>query len=189
MFNKKIGFVAAVILVVTISLGLNNYSAIAEEHEFIIGEGTQFIGDIGRMSPEDAVERGIHGYLSLSCDDVSKNIVIQKGSETVIPIILEYISFDDEISSIVVNIDPMNEYGLFIEQMLGKDKPSVLLNDLVTFDVTGEITLKAGQKYIVRATVKIPHDSLDYTIPFGGIGISTNDVGMRDSIKVKLDVQ
>jgi hypothetical protein len=189
MFNKKKGIVLA-LGVIAIYLCISSYSVTAIEHKFVIHEGPQFIGDITRISPEIAIKRGIHGYLKLSCDEkVSKEFLLEANSSITIPIKLEYIAFDDAKSSIIVKIDPHNEDGLFIEQLLGKDKPSVLLNDLVDFDVKGEITLRAGQTRIINATVKIPKDPQSYTIPFGGIGISTKGVGIVDTIEVMLHVQ
>lgn len=155
---------------------------------FEIKEGHHFLVGLDKIDPQKALALGYKGYIKISCDGFPEEITVEKGSYVDIPITIEFVNFDSSVTAAEIRIDPKNGDGLFIEQSLGKDMPRIVLNDLVDFDTNGALILGAGQKLVVNARVSIPKDSPSFSIPFGGIGISS-DMSTVDTIMVRINVQ
>lgn len=188
--RNELAFIA--FLMVVLSSGILMIYANEQPEPIItdiqIMDGNQFISRLDKMDLEKASSLGFKGYIKLSCENYPEEVFVEKGSYVDIPITVELVTFDSKLSTTNMFVDPKNEEGWRIEQSLGKDMPRIVLNDLVDFNIKGDVELVKGQKFVLVARVTIPEDSPSYSIPFGAIGISS-EMSTVDTIKVMIHVQ
>jgi hypothetical protein len=122
-------------------------------------------------NPEIALKYGVTGYFEITYpSDSPSTLFIDKGGEINIDILLRFVSHTSEVTETQVNIDPNNPLGLRIEQ------GDVIFNELVSYNPSGNITIKAGETVPVIMTIRIPEDLPWYIdkIPLGGMGIEAS---------------
>ena len=120
-----------------------------------------------------ALQKGISGYISIKFDKESyKEITLNKGTSRVIDINLLYTSYDENKESTIIEIDPSSGLGLSIEKQLGKSGETISLNNLITYEPSGKVTLISGEIKTIRMTVLIPQNISDFKIPLGPVGIT-----------------
>ena len=122
-------------------------------------------------NPEIALKYGVTGYFEITYpSDSPSTLFIDKGGEINIDILLRFVSHTSEVTEVQVNIDPNNPLGLRIEQ------GDVIFNELVSYNPSGNITIKAGETVPVIMTIRIPEDLPWYIdkIPLGGMGIEAS---------------
>ena len=122
-------------------------------------------------NPEIALKYGVTGYFEITYpSDSPSHLFVDKGGEINIDILLRFVSHTSEVTATQVNIDPNNPLGLRIEQ------GDVIFNELVSYNPSGNITIKAGETVPVIMTIRIPEDLPWYIdkIPLGGMGIEAS---------------
>jgi hypothetical protein len=120
-------------------------------------------------SPEIALQYGVRGYLEITYpSDSPSPLSVDRGGQINITILLHFVSYTPEVTEAQVNIDPKNRWGLWIEQ------GDVIFNELVTYNVSGNISIKAGETIPVMMSIRIPENfpSSIEAIPLGAMGIS-----------------
>jgi hypothetical protein len=120
---------------------------------------------------EIALKYGVTGYLEITYpSDSPSTLFIDKGGEINIDILLHFVSHTPEVTVTHVNIDPSNPLGYRIEQ------GDVVFNELVSYNPSGNITIKAGETVPVIMTVRIPEALPWYIdkIPLGAMGIEAS---------------
>lgn len=127
--------------------------------------------------PEEAMERGIDGYIRAKYIGESE-ILIEKNGSIQLSYELEYISFNQEKKSCTVIIDPHNKFGTTIHQTLGDGKGMICLNDYIEFNLKGECTLKEGTVVSLVMKLNLPSTLPKTEIPFDLVGVSA-DVPIR----------
>jgi len=121
--------------------------------------------------PKIALKYGVTGYLEITYPPDSPSLLsIDRGGEININILLHFVSYSPEVTEAQVNIDPKGPWGLKIEYR------DVIFNEFVSYNLSGNITIKAGETIPVIMTIRIPEDFPSYTnsIPLGGMGIQFN---------------
>lgn len=138
--------------------------------------------------PEIAMDMGVKGYLNIRLAENEKTIhLIEREKEYHLNIIIELVSYSDDLKEANVILDPKSRSGLTIEKSLGDGKGIIKLNDYVTYEPSGILTLKPGDQIPVKVCIKFPKELPAVEIPFGAIGI-TSDVIIIDDVEGKLCV-
>jgi len=121
--------------------------------------------------PEIALKYGVTGYLEITYPSDSPSLLfIDRGGEININILLHFVSHTPEVTEAQVNIDPKSPWGLRIEQ------GDVIFNELVSYNLSGNISIKAGETITVMMSIRIPENFPSYieAIPLGAMGITAN---------------
>lgn len=156
---------------------------------------------IPALMPEDvrdseiALKYGIKGYLEITLaqdspsitvtEDGEATLTVKSGGEANITILLHFVSHTPELREAEVKIDPSGEEGHKIEQYYTGGLINV--NDLVSYDPSGVITLRDGQTMPVTMSVRIPKGFPVSSFPLGAVGISTN-IPVLDDVHVEVTV-
>lgn len=122
-------------------------------------------------NPEIALKYGVTGYLEITYPPDSPGLLsVDRGGEININILLHFVSHTPEVTEAQVNIDPKGPWGLKIEYR------DVIFNEFVSYNPSGNITIKAGETIPVIMTIRIPEDFPSYikSIPLGAMGIQFN---------------
>ena len=131
--------------------------------------------------PETALKYGITGYLEITYHpDFPSHLVVDRGGAINITVLLHFVSHTPEVTETQVNIDPQSPWGLKIVQ------GDVVFNELVSYNPSGNMTIKAGETIPVIMTISVPEDLPRYIdkIPLGSMGIDAN-VGIICELGVK----
>jgi hypothetical protein len=127
--------------------------------------------DMEIRNPEIALQYGVTGYLEITYPSDSPSLLyVDRDGEININILLHFVSHTPEVTETQVNIDPMSPWGLKIEYR------DVIFNEFVSYNPSGNITIKAGETIPVIMTIRIPEDFPSYinSVPLGGMGIQFN---------------
>jgi hypothetical protein len=139
------------------------------------------------IDPEIAPQYGIKGYLEFIYPPDSPGVLsVDRGGEIDINILFHLVSYSPDFTEAGVTIDPDGRFGFGSGRYL-KDGSFVLFNDFVSYNVSGNITIKAGETIPLMMTMRIPEDlpkSIS-TIQLGGMGIYSLDVGIVDYLGAK----
>ena len=122
-------------------------------------------------NPEIALEYGVTGYLEITYPSDSPGFLsIDRGGEIDINILLHFVSHTPEVTEAQVNIDPKSPWGYKIEYR------DVNFREFISYNPSGNITIKAGETIPVMMTIRIPEDFPSYinSIPLGAMGIQFN---------------
>ena len=139
-----------------------------EEMEIV---GVPFLTHLEIRNPEIALKYGVTGYLEITYPSDSPSLLsIDRGGEINIKILLHFVSHTPEVTELQVNIDPMHPWGPRIEYR------DVIFNEFVSYNLSGNITIKAGETIPVMMTIRIPENLPSYieAIPLCGMGIRAN---------------
>jgi len=166
-FNPRIMIPVLVVLALSVCTQLF-VSSSSEPNE------TKYICSLTGMeirNPEIALQYGVTGYLEITYPSNSPSVLsIDRGEEININILLHFVSYSPEVTEAEVDIDPTSRWGLWIEQ------GDVILNELVSYNLSGNISIRAGETIPVVMSIRIPEDfpSSIEAIPLGAMGITTN---------------
>jgi hypothetical protein len=122
-------------------------------------------------NPEIALKYGVTGYLEITYPSDSPSLLaVHRGGEINIDILLHFVSYTPDVTEAQVTIDPNSPWGPTIGQ------GDVIFNELVSYNPSGNIAIKAGETIPVIMTIRIPEDFPSYinSIPLGGMGIQFN---------------
>lgn len=138
---------------------------------FIESIGIPTLTGMEIREPEIALKYGVTGYLEITYpSDSPSPLFINRGGEINMNILLHFVSYTPEVTEAQVNIDPKSPWGLRIEQ------GDVIFNELVSYNLSGNISIKAGETIPVTMSIRIPENfpSSIEAIPLGAMGISAN---------------
>ena len=167
-FNSRILILVLVALALLACAGLFVSSSPEPKLE---GTGIPFLTSMEIRNPEIALQYGVTGYLEITYPSDSPSLLaVHRGGEINIDILLHFVSYTPEVTEAQVTIDPKSPWGPTIEQ------GDVIFNELVSYNPSGNITIKAGETIPVIMTIRIPEDLPSYinSIPLGGMGIQSN---------------
>lgn len=138
-------------------------------------------------NPEIAKQYGIVGYVEFNTtENTPKTLVIRRGEEANITILIHFVSYDPEVKEARLTINPANGRGLTIEKcyVIMDEKGNVTgrgtinINKLISYNVTGSVRIPAGETLKVTLTIRIPKEFPSGVDPFplGAVGIELQDV-------------
>lgn len=144
-----------------------------------------FLTDLEIRNPEIATRYGIDGYVEVVlADDTPTTMIIENGGQRSIPLQLTFVSYNSSITETKITIDPHNDDGLLIEAcyVLCTDEGDVYsrgtinVNELISYDPTGQLLVPSGQTVSITLTITIPRNfpgGVEF-LPIGPIGIATS---------------
>jgi hypothetical protein len=130
---------------------------------------TVFLNDTEIRDPEIALQYGITGYLEIiHPSDSPSPLSVDRGGEINITILLHFVSYTPEVTEAQLNIDPNPKAG-----GTGIWEGGVFFNDLVSYNPSGNISIKDGETIPVTMSFRIPENFLSSTeaLPLSGMGI------------------
>jgi len=150
-----------------------------EEMEIV---GVPFLTGMEIRDPEIALKYGVNGYLEITFPSDSPSLLsIDRGGEININILLHFVSYSPEVTEVQVNIDPKGPWGYKIEYL------DVNFREFVSYNPSGNITIKAGETIPVIMNIRIPENLTSdiEAIPLGAMGIIANvpiidELGMKE---------
>jgi hypothetical protein len=169
-FNPRIVILVFVALAALICAAVL-LSSSSEPNEPMINEpiGTVFLTDTEIRNPEIALKYGITGYLEIiHPSDSPSSLSVDRGGEINITILLHFVSYSPEVTEAQLNIDPNPKTG-----GEGIEMGGVFFNDLVSYNPSGNISIKAGETIPVTMSFRIPENfpSSIEALPLCAMGI------------------
>jgi hypothetical protein len=146
-------------------------SSEANEPKFTEIVGVPLLTGMEIRNPEIALQYGITGYLEITYPSDSPSLLsINRGGEININILLHFVSYTPEVTETQVNIDPKGPWGLKIEYR------DVIFNEFVSYNLSGNISIKAGETIPAIMNIRIPENFPIYieAIPLGSMRITAN---------------
>jgi len=136
---------------------------------------------------ETALRHGIYGYIEISAAPGTPSLVgvTQDSATTDVTILLSFVSHaPDTKNEAKVSVDLNSPNGLTIEQYT--EDGVIKLNDIISYNVTGTITIRAGETVPICVTIQnLPLKG--ESIPLEGVGIMSDfDVAIIHNIGVRL---
>jgi hypothetical protein len=171
-FNLRLMISVFVALAALICAGVL-LSALSEPNEPMTNEPIETVCFTPEeiRNPEIALKYGITGYLDIVLPaDSPSSLSVNRGGEINITILLHFVSYTTEVTEAQVNIDPKNPWCLGIEQ------DDVSFNDLVSYNPSGNISIRAEETIPVTMSIRIPENlpSSIEAIPLYALGITSN---------------
>jgi len=145
------------------------------------GTGIPALTEVEIRDSETALKYGATGYLEITYPSDSPSLLsIDRGGEININILLHFVSHTPELTELQVNIDPKSRGGLSISYR------DVNFREFVSYNPSGNITIKAGETIPVIMSIRIPENLSSYieAIPLGAMGIQAN-VTIIDELREK----
>jgi len=167
-FNLRIMILAFVALAALICAGVLLGASSAPNIKI---ESISSLTGMEIRNPEIALQYGVTGYLEITYPSDSPSVFsIDRGGEININILLHFVSYTPEVTEAQVNIDPKGAGGLKIEYR------DVIFNEFVSYNPSGNISIKAGETIPVTMNIRVPEDFSSYVeaIPLGAMGITTD---------------
>ena len=146
-------------------------SASSEPNEPMTNEpiGMVFLTDTEIRNPEIASQYGFTGYLEIiHPSDSPSPLFVDRGGEINITILLHFVSYSPEVTEAQLNIDPNPKTG-----GEGIEVGGAFFNDLVSYNPSGNISMKAGDTIPVTMSFRIPENfpSSIEALPLCAMGI------------------
>lgn len=130
---------------------------------------TVFLTDTEIRNPEIASQYGITGYLEIiHPSDSPSPLSFDRGGEINITILLHFVSYSPEVTEAQLNIDPNPKTG-----GEGIETGGVFFNDIVSYNPSGNISIKAGETIPITMSFRIPENfpSSIEALPLCAMGI------------------
>lgn len=112
------------------------------------GVGAIFLADSDILNPEYALQQGIAGYLEITLPSDSPSTLSDIGGEVNVNILLHFVSYTPEVTEAQVNIDPN-------PQWFGYGENNLSWNETVTYNLSGNISIKAGETIPVTMNIRL----------------------------------
>jgi hypothetical protein len=128
-------------------------------------------------NPEYALQQGIAGYLEITYPSDSPSLLSAMGGEVNVNILLHFVSYSPEVTEAQVNIDQNAWFGFGVND--------VSWNETVSYNLSGSITIKAGETIPVTMTIRLvmnPQRSIA-AIPLDPVGITANVTTIDDDFR------
>ena len=135
--------------------------------------GIPFLTSMEITDPQIAPKYGINGYLHISNSPETPSALTMGEYEQCLVFLLRFVSFSPEFTETQVSLDPSGP-GLSIEQVCKTGTFKV--NDLVSYNVSKTITIKAGETVAVALILHKPPANFTgwVSFPAGPVGITAN---------------
>ncbi len=135
--------------------------------------GIPFLTSMEITDPQIAPKYGINGYLHISNSPETPSELTLGEYEQCLVFLLRFVSFSPEVTETQVTLDPSGS-GLSIEQVCKTGTFKV--NDLISYNVSKTITIKAGETIPVALILHKPPANFAgwVSFPAGPVGISAN---------------
>ncbi|MBS7630378.1 hypothetical protein KEJ47_02185 [Candidatus Bathyarchaeota archaeon] len=105
--------------------------------------------------PAIALSYGIRGIIEVTSPNTPRYLKVEPGKIIEIPLVLTFISYDHEINSTEVLIDPQNIRDYTMEVGLGEGR-FIVMNNYVKYSINGTVILEASKPLSITMTWKIP---------------------------------
>jgi hypothetical protein len=171
------GLVAGMVVICLFNLTALIYAGVPlslspEPNEPMLSEpiATVFLTDPEIRNPEIALQYGITGYLDITLpSDSPSSLSVDRGGEINIEILLHFVSYTPEVTEAQVNIDPNGHLEGIVQD-------GVNLVEFFSYNVSGNISIKAGETIPVKMSIRVPENcpSGIEAIPLCAVGIRTN---------------
>jgi hypothetical protein len=184
-YKSTIGIIA-IILIVAIAVPLIAKSQ-QPTHE---GSINFILSYVIKNDPELAKASGVRGLVEIGYADLSESesMFASRGERLSIPIFISFTSYDPNLKSVDVLIDPPANIGVQTWQSWyeynseGKEinRGQVRINDLISYDKEGIVTIEAGGRVECTMFIDIPSDLPPLetkSIMLASYGIGLNDKG------------
>ena len=128
-----------------------------------------YLTDTEIRNPEIASQYGITGYLEIiHPSDSPSPLFVDRGGEVNITILLHFVSYSPEVTEAQLNIDANPKTG---GEAIGGG--GVFFNDIVSYNPSGNISIKAGDTIPVTMSFRIPENlsSSIEALPLCAMGI------------------
>ncbi len=151
-------------------------------------------GPVIKENPELAIASGVRGLVEIGYADppeLGANFAASRGERVTIPIFISFTSYDPNLKSIHVLIDPSREdFGMTWQYWYEHDSEGTEIargricnNDLISYDKGGIVTIEAGDRVELNMFVDIPSDlpPLDtggLMLVAAGIGLEHHEPGV-----------
>lgn len=103
------------------------------------------------------------------------------GGEGSVTLLLKFVSFSQEVNEAEVVFGSRGPGTLTIEVPYGNRL--LCLNDLVSYEPSGTVKVKANQILEVKMIIKVPADYPHVSFPLGAVGVTSN-VPISDGVDV-----
>jgi hypothetical protein len=196
-YKSLIGIIA-IILIVAIAVSANRPESQQPIQAVSINLMT---ADMMKNNPELAIASGVRGLIEIGYADWPESVSIfaSRGERVTIPIFISFTSFDPNLKSLDVLIDPSREdigvrrWQCWYEyDSEGKEinRGEICINDLISYDKEGIVTIEAGGRVECNMFIDIPSDLPPLetkSIMLVGAGIGKEDkeehgIGFTDNI-------
>lgn len=144
--------------------------------------------DIIKTNPELAIASGVRGFVEVGLAHLpeSGSTFASRGERVTIPIFISFTSYDPDLKSLDVLIDLSGEIGPQIWEYWCEydaqgneiNSGAIRINDLISYDKEGTVTIEAGGRVEFNMFVDIPSDLPPLeteSIMLSGFGISLKD--------------
>jgi hypothetical protein len=139
--------------------------------------------------PEIVTQYGVAGYVEFNrTEDTPDTLTIAKGGEVCIGILVHFKSYDPDVREVQLSFDPKNNLAFAIERYYttvdeegNLVKRSILVNELVSYDVSGVVSIPAGGTLRISLTVRTPIDfpsGVDFNAGALGVEVLNPDAGI-----------
>jgi hypothetical protein len=139
--------------------------------------GVILLSDSDIRNREYALQQGIAGYLEITYPPDSPSLLSAIGGEINVNILLHFVSYSPEVTEAQVNIDQNAWFGFGVND--------VSWNETVSYNLSGSITIKAGETIPVTMTIRLvmnPQRSIA-AIPLDPAGITANVTTIDDDFR------
>lgn len=140
-----------------------------------------FLGPLDTLDTETAAEYGITGYLSFGVSPTTPKQLYVSGGEARVTLLLKFVSFRQDVKEAEVTFGSRGPGTLTIEVPYGNRL--LCLNDLVSYEPSGTVKVKANQILEVKMIIKVPVDYPHVSFPLGAVGVTSN-VPISDGVDV-----
>jgi hypothetical protein len=172
------GLVAGMVVICLFNLAALIYAGVPlslspEPNEPMINEpmiNMGFLTATDIHTPEIALQNGITGYLDITLpSDSPSPLSVDRGGEINITILLHFVSYTPEVTEAQVNIDPNGH-------LEGAVQEGVNLVEFFSYNVSGNISITAGETIPVMMSIRIPENcpSGIEAISLCAVGITSN---------------
>jgi len=190
-----------VILVAGLSWQFNESLKKETKTPEVIGIGTPTLGPGDIKNPEIARYYHIVGYVEFNTTENTsaepRILAVVPGKKAEITIFAHFVSYDPEVKEVQLTIDPKSSRSLTVEKcyVITDEKGNVIeegtinLNKLVSYDVSGVVSIPAGETLKLTLTIQIPPDfPKGVNLPVAIVGVDLeypqSGVELLDNIKV-----
>lgn len=142
--------------------------------------------DIIKNNPELAIASGVRGLVEVGLADLpeSGSIFASRGERVTIPVFISFTSYDPDLKSLDVLIDLSGEIGPQIWEYWYEydaqgeeiNRGAIRVNDLISYEKEGTVTIEAGGRVEFNMFVDIPSD----LPPLESITLSDYGISLKD---------
>lgn len=172
--SRKVLSLCCLLLIIVLVSYLGYHSAVSTteiESEDDLDGAIPFLGPIDMLDRETAAKYGISGYVSIEAAPLTPRQLYLSNSEASVTLLVKFVSFREDFAEADVTFGS-GRVGLTTEVTYGDRL--LCLNDLVSYEPSGTVKVKAGEVLRVKMTIKVPADYPHVSFPLGAVGVTSN---------------